>query len=271
MNKRLISLLMAFVMVMGILVMPFSALAEGEKTTKSVTVHKMLLTKDNAAQFGKDGKQVGLDGTKYDGNQIKNMDAYFGTDQKQIAGVYFVWQKQVKPLVNAADEKDDKNWEYVKEDGSKATGVDDAFGKLTTDQGVKFDTNNLPAGKYRILEVKEKSTYKGADGKTLTGMYAVPVYLTLPMVNETGVIENAHVYPKNTEDAPKIDKNFKEQTDGATDTAIDYKNNQRDKNTINRKVGDTVEYQVSTEIPKEADYKFLKWTDAMSDLSLIHI
>nr|WP_311565758.1 pilin N-terminal domain-containing protein [Peptoniphilus grossensis] len=265
MNKRLISLLMAFVMVMGILVMPFSALAEGEKTTKSVTVHKMLLTKDNAAQFGKDGKQVGLDGTKYDGKQIKNMDAYFGTDQKQIAGVYFVWQKQVKPLVNADDEKDDKNWEYVKEDGTKATGVDDAFGKLTTTDGVQFDTSKLPAGKYRIQEVKEKSTYKGEDGKTLTGMYAVPVYLTLPMVNEAGVIENAHVYPKNTEDAPKIDKNFKENTDGATDTKIDYKNNQRDKNTINRKVGDTVEYQVSTEIPKEADYKFLKWTDAMSD------
>lgn len=265
MNKRLISLLMAFVMVMGILVMPFSALAEGEKTTESVTVHKMLLKAENAAQFGKDGKQVGLDGTKYDGNQIQNMDKYFGDGQKQIAGVYFVWQKQVKPLVNAADEKDDKNWEYVKEDGSKANGVDDAFGKLTTEDGVKFDTTKLPAGKYRIQEVKEKSTYKGADGKTLTGMYAVPVYLTLPMVNETGVIKDAHVYPKNTEDAPKIDKNFKEKTDGATDTKIDYKNNQRDKNTINRKVGDTVEYQVSTEIPKEADYKFLKWTDAMSD------
>lgn len=265
MNKRLISLLMAFVMVMGILVMPFSALAEGEKTTESVTVHKMLLKAENAAQFGKDGKQVGLDGTKYDGNQIQNMDKYFGDGQKQIAGVYFVWQKQVKPLVNANDEKDDKNWEYVKEDGSKATGVDDAFGKLTTEDGVKFDTTKLPAGKYRIQEVKEKSTYKGADGKTLTGMYAVPVYLTLPMVNETGVIKDAHVYPKNTEDAPKIDKNFKENTDGATDTAIDYGNNQRDKNTINRKVGDTVEYQVSTEIPKEADYKFLKWTDAMSD------
>lgn len=265
MNKRLISLLMAFVMVMGILVMPFSALAEGEKTTESVTVHKMLLKAENAAKFGKDGKQVGLDGTKYDGNQIQNMDKYFGDGQKQIAGVYFVWQKQVKPLVNANDEKDDKNWEYVKEDGSKATGVDDAFGKLTTEDGVKFDTTKLPAGKYRIQEVKEKSTYKGEDGKTLTGMYAVPVYLTLPMVNETGVIKNAHVYPKNTEDAPKIDKNFKEKTDGATDTAIDYDNNQRDKNTINRKVGDTVEYQVSTEIPKEADYKFLKWTDAMSD------
>lgn len=265
MNKRLISLLMAFVMVMGILVMPFSALAEGEKTTESVTVHKMLLKAENAAQFGKDGKQVGLDGTKYDGNQIQNMEGYFGAEQKQIAGVYFVWQKQVKPLVNAADEKDDKNWEYVKEDGTKATGVDDAFGELTTKDGVKFDTKNLPAGKYRIQEVKEKSTYKGADGKTLTGMYAVPVYLTLPMVNETGVIKDAHVYPKNTEDAPKIDKNFKEKTDGATDTAIDYEHNQRDKNTINRKVGDTVEYQVSTEIPKEADYKFLKWTDAMSD------
>lgn len=265
MNKRLISLLMAFVMVMGILVMPFSALAEGEKTTESVTVHKMLLKAENAAKFGKDGKQVGLDGTKYDGNQIQNMEGYFGAEQKQIAGVYFVWQKQVKPLVNPNDEKDDKNWEYVKEDGSKANGVDDAFGKLTTEDGVKFDTTKLPAGKYRIQEVKEKSTYKGADGKTLTGMYAVPVYLTLPMVNETGVIKDAHVYPKNTEDAPKIDKNFKEGTNGATDTAINYEKNQRDKNTINRKVGDTVEYQVSTEIPKEADYKFLKWTDAMSD------
>ena len=265
MNKRLISLLMAFVMVMGILVMPFSALAAGEKTTESVTVHKMLLKAENAAKFGKDGKQAGLDGTKYDGNQIQNMDAYFGTDQKQIAGVYFVWQKQVKPLVNAADEKDDKNWKYVKADGTDAANIDEALGELTTANGVKFDTKNLPAGKYRIQEVKEKSTYKGKDGKTLTGMYAVPVYLTLPMVNETGVIENAHVYPKNTEDAPKIDKNFKEKTDGATDTAIDYEHNQRDKNTINRKVGDTVEYQVSTEIPKEADYKFLKWTDAMSD------
>lgn len=265
MNKRLISLLMAFVMVMGILVMPFSALAEGEKTTESVTVHKMLLKAENAAKFGKDGKQVGLDGTKYDGNQIQNMEGYFGAEQKQIAGVYFVWQKQVKPLVNPNDEKDDKNWKYVKADGTDATGVDDAFGKLTTEDGVKFDTTKLPAGKYRIQEVKEKSTYKGENGKTLTGMYAVPVYLTLPMVNETGVIKDAHVYPKNTEDAPKIDKNFKEGTNGATDTAIDYGKNQRDKNTINRKVGDTVEYQVSTEIPKEADYKFLKWTDAMSD------
>lgn len=265
MNKRLISLLMAFVMVMGILVMPFSALAAGEKTTESVTVHKMLLKAENAAKFGKDGKQVGLDGTKYDGNQIQNMDAYFGTDQKQIAGVYFVWQKQVKPLVNAADEKADENWKYVKADGTDAANIDEALGELTTANGVKFDTKNLPAGKYRIQEVKEKSTYKGSDGKTLTGMYAVPVYLTLPMVNETGVIKDAHVYPKNTEDAPKIDKNFKEGTNGATDTAIDYNNNQRDKNTINRKVGDTVEYQVSTEIPKEADYKFLKWTDAMSD------
>lgn len=265
MNKRLISLLMAFVMVMGILVMPFSALAEGEKTTTSVTVHKMLLTKDNAAKFGKDGKQVGLDGTKYDGNQIQNMDKYFGDGQKQIAGVYFVWQKQVSPLVKADDEKADENWKYVKADGTDATGVDDAFGKLTTADGVNFDTSKLPAGKYRILEVKEKSTYKGEDGKTLTGMYAVPVYLTLPMVNETGVIEAAHVYPKNTEDAPKIDKNFKEGTTGANDTAINYDDNQRNKDTINRKVGDTVEYQVSTEIPKEADYKFLKWTDAMSD------
>lgn len=264
MNKRLISLLMAFVMVMGILVMPLSALAAGEQGTKSVTVHKMLLTSDNAEKFGKDGKQVGLDGTKYDGKQIQDMDKYFGDGQKEIEGVYFVWQKQKDTLVNTKDEKDDQNWEYVKADGSKATGKDDAFGMLT-ENNKNFDTSKLPAGKYRILEVKEKSTYKGKDGKTLTGMYAVPVYLTLPMVNETGVVENAHVYPKNTEDAPKIDKNFKKGTTGANDTDIKLDDNQRDKNTVDRKVGDVVEYQVETKVPKQSDYKFLKWTDAMSD------
>lgn len=266
MNKRLISLLMAFVMVMGILVMPFSALAAGEQGTKSVAVHKMLLTSDNAEKFGKDGKQVGLDGTKYDGKEIQadKMDAYFGAGQKEIEGVYFVWQKQVDPLVKADDEKDDQNWEYVKEDGSKATGVDDAFGMLT-EKNKNFDTSKLPAGKYRILEVKEKSTYKGADGKTLTGMYAVPVYLTLPMVNEEGVVENAHVYPKNTEDAPKIDKNFKNTVKDAKDTDINLDDNQRTKDTVGRKVGDTLDYQVETKVPKQADYKFLKWTDAMSD------
>lgn len=265
MNKRLISLLMAFVMVMGILVMPFSALAAEGQETNSVTVHKMLLTSDNAEKFGKDGKQVGIDGTKYDGNQIQNMDAYFGAGQKQIAGVYFVWQKQVSPLKNADDEKADENWEYVKEDGTKAANIDEAYGKLTTADGVNFDTSKLEKGNYRILEVKEKSTYKGEDGKTLTGMYAVPVYLTLPMVNETGVIENAHVYPKNTEDAPKIDKNFKKDTKGATDTDIKLDDNQRNKDTVDRKVGDVVEYQVETQVPKQADYKLLKWTDAMSD------
>lgn len=266
MNKRLISLLMAFVMVMGILVMPFSTLAAGGQDTKSVAVHKMLLTAENAEKFGKDGKQVGLDGTKYDGKEIQEakMDAYFGAGQKEIEGVYFVWQKQVDPLVKADDEKADENWEYVKKDGSKATGVDDAFGMLTK-KGESFDTSQLPAGKYRILEVKEKSTYKGADGKTLTGMYAVPVYLTLPMVNEEGVVENAHVYPKNTEDAPKIDKNFKDTVKDAKDTAIKLDDNQRTKDTVGRKVGDTLDYQVETKVPKQADYKFLKWTDAMSD------
>ena len=266
MNKRLISLLMAFVMVMGILVMPFSALAAGEQGTKSVTVHKMLLTKENAEKFGKDGKQEGLDGTKYDGNEIQadKMNSYFGDGQKEIEGVYFVWQKQVTPLVNADDEKADENWEYVKADGSKAANIDEALG-MKTEKGKSFDTTNLPAGKYRILEVKEKSSYKGDKGESLTGMYAVPVYLTLPMVNEDGPVENAHVYPKNTEDMPKIDKNFKEGTAGAKDTDIKLDDNQRDKDTVDRKVGDPVEYQVETKIPKQSDYKFLKWTDAMSD------
>ncbi|MDY6018213.1 MAG: pilin N-terminal domain-containing protein [Anaerococcus sp.] len=276
--NKMTSLLVAFVMVLGILAMPFAALAASEpveeetpaatattEKTTSVTLHKMLLTKENAEKFGKDGKQEGLDKTKYDGTQIQNIEGYFGTGAKEIEGVYFVWQKLKNPLVVAGNEKDDKNWEYVTADGKVADSVEKALGGLTTTDGKVFDTSNLPAGKYRVQELKEKSTYKGEDGKTLTGMYAVPVYLTLPLVNDDGVVKEAHIYPKNTKDVPQIDKNFKNDTTGANDTEIKLDDNQRDKDTVNRKVGDVVEYQVETKIPKDADYKFLKWTDAMTD------
>ena len=86
--------------------------------------------------------------------------------------------------------------------------IEDAGGGLTTANGLVFTTSKL-AGKFIIDEVSEKSTYEN-NGANLTGSKAVPVEITLPLVNNEGVVKNAHVYPKNTEDKPQIDKNFSE-------------------------------------------------------------
>ncbi|MFX9228040.1 pilin N-terminal domain-containing protein, partial [Acinetobacter baumannii] len=77
---------------------------------------------------------------------------------------------------------------------------------LTTDNGFKFNTSKL-TGTYQIVELKEKSTYNN-DGSILADSKAVPVKITLPLVNDNGVVKDAHVYPKNTETKPQVDKNF---------------------------------------------------------------
>ncbi|WP_083329009.1 pilin N-terminal domain-containing protein [Peptoniphilus raoultii] len=299
MKNKVISMLLAFAMIFSILALPLTALAQNdrgddqrEKTTGSVTLHKMLLKEKGAAEyFGKEGKQEGfkeVDGKriKYTGEQITDIGNYFGEGASEIAGVYFVWQRWTAAdnvdKNSAEEQKKDANWSYINVDGDeiernpgeseadytkRALAQTDIMGKKTETGGAVFQTQGF-TGLYRILEVKEKSTYKGnVDGKetSLTGMYAVPVILTLPLVNEKGVVTDAHVYPKNTEDAPKIDKNFKGNTAEATDTEIKYDQNQRVKDTVSRKIGDVVEYVVQTEIPKDADYKFLTWNDSMMD------
>nr|WP_275041464.1 isopeptide-forming domain-containing fimbrial protein [Streptococcus agalactiae] len=86
---------------------------------------------------------------------------------------------------------------------------------------------------------------------------AVPVKITLPLVNDNGVVKDAHVYPKNTETKPQVDKNF-------ADKELDYANNKKDKGTVSASVGDVKKYHVGTKILKGSDYKKLIWTDSMT-------
>ncbi|HFU4026501.1 TPA: isopeptide-forming domain-containing fimbrial protein, partial [Streptococcus suis] len=56
-----------------------------------------------------------------------------------------------------------------------------------------------------------------------------------------------HVYPKNTENKPEIDKTF---SNGSKDT--------KDVN-----IGDDIEYKITTKVPKDATYKTFAWEDTM--------
>lgn len=259
-GKRFLSLLLAMVMLLG-MAMPAMA-DEADVKTEKVTLHKLLMSEENLNQKDSEGNNIfpgttGLDGTEYDGNKIDNITAYFGEGSTEIEKVYFAWQ--------AKDTSGE--WKYIKEDGTtietdptpitKEAFVNaGVFGKETTGNGAEFNTSGLKqdaAGtEYRIVEVKELSTYVGADGETLSRMLAVPVEITLPLVNQDGIQEEVHVYPKNTE----VGKPDNEKTFG-DDASDEIKEGKVD-------VGETVPYKVTTTIEAGSTYNKLAWTDKMS-------
>lgn len=267
MNKKFkfLTVLLALVMTLGAFA-PFSARAEEATETESVTIHKILLTKAALDAHDKD--------KKYDGNAIKDIKDFFG-DQKaeEIDGVYFRLEK----LNDGITEKkinvnDDKQWTPVTE-GENAEEPFKYKGLTKDKKGLKLDTKGLKKGTYRIVEDLEKSTYKGKDGELLAASKAVPTLLTLPIVNEKeGIVKEAHVYPKNTQEKPEIDKNFAKKNDlkevkpGETGSkaGADYKNYQKEKATVTADLGKTIPYEVKTKIKKDSHYKKLVWNDNMT-------
>ena len=304
MKKKILSLLTAFAMVFGIIAAPFTSASAADETTNSVTVHKILQSKDNLGNTkfpgtnGLDNKEyVGEDitkktienyGTEKAANSTSTIASYFGEGSKEVKGVFFAWQVKAKGT-NDSDEK-----QYIKKDTTNTdenvvkpafnekgeveftTNLDEAFGAETGDQGVKFDTSKLK-GTYLIQEIHDKSSYVGENGETLTDMKAVPVEITLPLVNDKGVVTEAHVYPKNTEEKPTTNKDFSDQfNDGQNgrDENVDEKSVQDNPETSEKEkkenwepksVGDTVNYTVKTTIPAKSNYATAYWNDEMTD------
>ena len=260
------SLVLALVMVLGVFA-PLSTLAAEDEKTETVTIHKILMDKEKLKTFNE--RKIGIDGTKYDGNEIADPKAFFN-DQKlqEIGGVYFV-------VKNAAGNK------FIAPDGTETTYEDQALKGLTTKNGLELDTSKLKPGEYQIVEDQSKSKPTGQDGQPLKGdltdMRAVPVKITLPLVNSEGVVKHAHVYPKNTENEPNANKNF--DKDGNAKQPVkeieligDVKNLDVDptkgadpKPTLTRKIGDTVPFKVVTTVPEKAKYQVFEWSDNMQE------
>ncbi|HGI1810010.1 TPA: pilin N-terminal domain-containing protein [Streptococcus agalactiae] len=230
------------------------AFAEEERTTETVTLHKILQTETNLKNSAFPGTK-GLDGTEYDGKAIDKLDSYFGNDSKDIGGAYFILANSKGEYIKAND-KNKLKPEFSGNTPKTTLNISEAVGGLTEENaGIKFETTGL-RGDFQIIELKDKSTYNNG-GAILADSKAVPVKITLPLINKDGVVKDAHVYPKNTETKPQIDKNF-------ADKNLDYINNQKDKGTISATVGDVKKYTVGTKILKGSDYKKLVWTDSMT-------
>lgn len=250
--NKLFAVIAAFVLSIAA-VLPAASVMAADNGTETVTIHKILQTKDNLASDKFPGT-TGLNGDKYTGQSINDIIGYFGDGSKEIADAYFVLATKDGAYIKAGADQ----LTPLIENGAPVTttNVDEAVGGLTTNSGLEIKTASLPAGDYQLIELKEKSTYNN-NGAVLADSKAVPVVLSLPIVNENGTVTDAHVYPKNTETKPQIDKNFK-------DAGINYNDNQRNKGQKVATVGDKVPFVVSTKILQGSDYKKLKWIDSMT-------
>lgn len=283
-TNKLMSFLAAFAMVLSVLVAPFTsanAAEDGETTTdtkvtetESVTIHKILLTQKALEAHDKD--------KKYDGDSIKDIKKFFADDTaEEIDGVYFKLQKLKDGVKEAEIDVNNKDqWTDVEgKDGF--TGSQDKDGNVVSKEdketqrvhGLKINTKGLKEGTYRIVEDLTKSTYKGEKGEVLANAKAVPTLLTLPMENEKGIIKEGHVYPKNTQDMPKVDKDFKDKNSlrpvdekdaEEIHGGADVEDNQREKKVATTDLGENVPYEIKSVIPAHTKYKTLAWDDTMS-------
>ncbi|KXA28707.1 LPXTG-motif protein cell wall anchor domain protein [Peptoniphilus harei] len=219
-KKKILSLIMALVMLVGVF-SPLTAMAEGGSDAKpsekkdgpdtiEVNVHKILMNKTDLEAHGKkseDDKKY--DPTKKLEDQGKTLAGYFGNSAKEIDGVYFVAFKEGEDGYDNFDTMTEEQRKTAISTAESKTG-ETRTGK-TTANGIALTLKS--PGKYKIYEVKSKSTYEGADKEILAESLAVPVVLDLPdhARTQTGVANSIHVYPKNTEDGPKVDKFVKQK------------------------------------------------------------
>ncbi len=253
--KRFSAIFLALAMVVG-MILPSIGRVNAENTdpnatTNTVTVHKMLLTKEKLQDKKFPGTE-GLDGSKYDGNAIDKgkIEGFFGKGAKEMADVMFAWQKKV-----------DGDWKYINKDGdplskqpAKETKEEfkDVLKGKTTDNGFKFENLQNFKGEYRIVEVKGLSNYK-ADGNVIVASKAVPVEITMPIRNQKGTVEEAHVYPKNAVDKPQIDKKI---------ASLDLK---KVDERVTAELGKEIPYEVNTKVNAGTAYEKLVWKDTMTN------
>lgn len=296
-NKKLLSLILALVMMVGVF-SPLTALAagedEGEKPTANtvkkedmvgtissndvqkekpdkttLTIHKLVADSYN------EGVPVDHNGGSLTNEQLGKL----GTNVKGLSGVKFTIYKiekedDFKTIKEASPKTVEAMKTYV--DGGKATlatatGLTNGETNATGSDGSV--TVNLPDGNYWVVESERPSS--------VTSSLAVPFGITLPLLNQVKVedneagtmyMKNVHVYPKNTSEKPEMDKYFGEPVEGTESSKLtenhkmhpDYQKYLEKKKTIDARVGSKVPYEVKTSLKAGQTYKTLSWSDIMT-------
>lgn len=204
-KNTLWSLVLALVMVLGVFA-PLSALADNanepgdgkstDPTEIEVVVHKILMDKFDGHDVNKEYEPA---------KGIQDIKTFFGNKAKEIGDVAFV-------AIKKGETGYDNFQQLSKEEQGKIYDDAAAGYKGTTNATNGLTLKLVSPGEYHIYEVKSRSTYVGDgtenDKKILAEQLAVPVKLKLPDHARTasGTVNKIHVYPKNTEDKPEVNK-----------------------------------------------------------------
>lgn len=274
-KKKILSLIMALVMIVGVF-SPLTALAaEGDaigtftkedisKTKPTST--KLYVHKLQASSYNSD---VGTKGKAHDGSKLSDTQiGELGKTPKPINGVKFKYYKI---------EDDAKFAEMVKDPGSyktedKMTGYTGTEAITATVNGEKGILSvggqalDLPEGNYWFIETGYEKDATDPDAPDNISSYiAVPFGITLPLTNVTKItvdnetyepgtvwLKNVHTYPKNiTGNEPVPDK-----TVGNLVNKHDTHN-----------VGDTVTWYMNATIPTNIkDYTKFEFKDTLENM-----
>ncbi len=270
MKTKIFSRLAAVLLVLGSLLPTVVAVAEAESSHKTdVVIHKIKMTslKGWPKEKNPDGTYTGENSKIYNGEKINDISQYFGAKSgaEELDGVSFIYWKVDKKEDYEKLTKNPQNYDTVLKVQALLKNAGESSGttteKTANQQGVKVA--NLTDGYYWFVE---NSGSNIANGETLSSSAAVPFGLELPAYKADGsMIEELHVYPKNTTTKPKIDKNFSiEEKDAKLAGGAKYEYYQKDKGNVSRTVGAEVSYQIKTEIPAGAQYQTLRWEDTMT-------
>ena len=230
----------------------------------------------------------GLDGTEFKGQKL-TVGEYFGSDSKPINGVAFrIFEvytgKETNPSGYTLGSELMKTYKLATNDleGTKyyklvtegATNEVFTTAKVDGEDGIA--TATLADGTYRIVEDKAKSTYKGENGETLTGMKAVPFDLVLPIGKPDGSgdyseTDPLHLYPKNTEKKVKFDKNFAQDNgleaitdeNQLKDVGAVFDNYAKEKANAEGEIGKEIKYEAKAFLPKGSVFTKLHLADSM--------
>ena len=301
MKKRFLSLMLVLAMMVGVFTPLIANAAEAVKKEDMVgtidandlqdakpdktnlTIHKLVADGYNggvpvdhnggtltAEQLGKLGTNVkGLKGVKF---TIYKID-----DAKNFAEI-----KEAKPKTTEAMKT------YVDQNKAVLATADELENgqtkNATDEKGVV--SVNLPDGNYWVVESDRPSRVNSS--------LAVPFAITLPLLNQVKVgdfeagtkyMKTVHVYPKNTEKKPQMDKAFgkldktkdaeklkeidsaeykKMLEDWKAEYGPQVEQYTRDKKTIDARVGSKVPYEVKTSLKAGQKYKVLTWSDVMT-------
>ena len=307
MKKRFLSLILVLAMMVGVFTPLIANAADEKKPTvkkedvvgdikttdlqdtkpdaTNLTIHKLVADGYN------EGVPVDHNGGVLNDTKLQKL----GTNVKGLTGVKFTIYKiekaedfaAIKDAKPATKEAMQTYVDQKKAALSTADGLTNGETKATEGEDRAVSVS-LPDGNYWVIESDRPSRVNSS--------LAVPFAITLPLLNQVKVgndeagtkyMKYVHVYPKNTEKKPEMDKAFgkldkNNEADKKILDAMDSKTYAdmlkewkdeygpqvgqytRDKKTIDARVGSKVPYEVKTSLKAGQKYKELTWSDVMT-------